>query len=475
MRLALTSVLLCGLLLAGCSLYRPTRVSLPVEPPGRYVEDSGAVAAAPVLDRWWQIFHDPQLDRLMERLFTGNLQLEQAFARLEQARAATRIAGGARWPSLGLGGQGSREKVPGFVQNAVVYNYRFSAQSSFEFDFWSKQKDRQRSAMQLAAASRSELQTLYLSLSAQLADLYYFVAEQRAQLRLAEETVASCRETLKLVERRYRQGLVPAAELYQARQSLAAAEAGRSTFARNLATAEHGIAVLLGDYPGRGVSGNLAELPAFREQFPTGLPADLLQRRPDIAARFHQLRSADAELAAAIADRLPTLNLAANYGFLQTDFGIGVITGNFWQLLIQPALPLLDGGRRRAEVARNRAVVRERLAGYRQAVLDAYREVEDALADNHSDEQRIERLAAMVDATAANLRLARKNYLYGIDDYLQVLSAQRNALQARSELLAARRQLISDRISLARALGGTWMDREISRRFAASGENDNHE
>jgi len=467
--------LLVSLLLAGCNFYRPTRAALPVDPPVRFVEETGSAAAGPALDRWWQVFDDPRLDDLMERLFAGNLQLEQAFARLEQAMAVTRSAAGARWPDLGLGGQGSREKVPGFFQDAVVYNYRFSAQSSFELDFWGKLKNRQLSAMQLAAASRGELQTLYLSLSAQLADLYYLAAEQRAQLQLAEETVAASRETLQLIERRYRQGLVEAAELYQARQDLAAAESRRSTYAGSLATAEHGIAVLLGDYPGRGLTGELAELPSFREQFPAGLPADLLQRRPDIAARFHQLRSADAEVAAAIADRLPALNLAADFGYLQTDFGIGAITGNFWQLVVQPALPLLDGGRRRAEVARNRAVVRERLAGYRQAVLDAYREVEDALAANRSDEQKISRLRAIVDAAEANLRLARKNYLYGVADYLPVLAARRTCLQARSELLAARRQLVSDRISLARALGGTWMETEIGRRFATGGENGHHE
>ncbi len=461
--------------LFGCSLQQLTPIEQSVVLPPQYLEQADQTKARPPMDRWWEVFKDPQLNQLLEQLFADNLQLEEAFARLEQTQAALQVASSTRWPSLGLGGQGSREQVPGFVQDARVYNYRFSAQSSFEIDLWGKLRNRQLAARNLTSASEKQLQTLYLSLSAQLVDLYYFAVEQRAQLVLSDQTISSYRDTLQRVENRYRQGLVPTTDLYQARQSLAGAEANRPAFAKELALAEHSIATLLGNYPVRGTAGNLATLPPLKDQFPTGLPADLLQRRPDIAERFHLLRSADAEVAAAIAERLPSLDLTANYGFLQTDFGIGAITGNFWQLIVQPALPLLDGGRRRSEVARSRAVVRERLAGYRQAVLDAYREVEDALVANQTAEQRIEYLTITAAATTASLRLALQNYLHGINDYLPVLSAQRNDFQIQRELLAARRQLVSARISLSRALGGKWMNQQISQRHSNRREQEKHE
>ncbi|ORJ58544.1 efflux transporter outer membrane subunit [Geothermobacter hydrogeniphilus] len=463
------------LLLSGCSLYQPTAVSPPPDLPRTYLAATPETEAGRPPDRWWLAFGDEDLNRLMTRLFEQNLQLEEGFARVEQARAALTVAGSTLWPSLGLGGQGSHELVPGFIQDARVFNYRFSVQSGYELDLWGKLRSRKQAAAELLQSGENQLRSLYISLSAQLADLYFLAVEQRAQLALTDQTIVSYRETLQRVEDRYQRGLVPAVDVYQARQTLAAAESSRPRFAKALATAEHGIATLLGSYPAGGAAGTLDQLPSFADQFPTGLPASLLQRRPDVAARFHQLRSADDEVAAAIADRLPTLNLAANYGYLQTDFGIGAITGNFWQLIAQPAVTLLDGGRRRAEVERNRAVVRERLAGYRQAVLDAYREVEDSLVANQTDEQRLATLQRTVDATSASLRLALQNYLYGLTDYLPVLTAQRNDFQARSELLAARRQLISDRISLARALGGTWMEKEISQRFAGHKESASHE
>lgn len=461
--------------LLGCSLHQPQQFEPGILLPEQYVEQTGPARTDQPMDRWWLAFNDPQLNRLMEQLFADNLQLEEAFARLEQTQAVVQITASSRWPSLGIGGQASREQVPGFTQDAQVTNYRFSAQSNFEVDLWGKLKNRQIASELRAEASQNQLQTLYLGLSAQLADLYYFAVEQRAQLKLTEQTISSYRDTLVRVESRYRQGLVPAIDLYQARQSLSAAETSQPRFIKNLRTAEHGIAALLGNYPDQGTAGSLATLPSLEEHFTTGLPADLLQRRPDVAASFKQLRAADEEVAAAIADRLPSLNLAANYGLLQNDFGIGAITGNFWQLLIQPTIPLLDGGRRKAEVVRNRAIVRERLAAYQQVILNAFREVEDALIANRTEDQRIKHLSTTVNATAASLRLALQNYLYGVNDYLPVLTAQRNDFLARSELLASHRQLLSDRTSLARALGGTWMNQEIDLRFTSREELKNHE
>ncbi len=451
--------------LLGCSLHQPIKTEALIPHNAEYVEQFSTDAPSTPIERWWLTFNDPQLNQLMDQLFSGNLQLEEAFARLEQAQAALRIAGSARWPQLNFGGQGSRELVPGVTRDSYALNYRFSAQSSFEIDLWGRLKNRRKAAFKLATASRNQLQTLYLSLSAQLADLYYFAVEQRAQIELLAQTIVSYQETLQRVENRYRQGLTNALAVYQARQSLAAVKASRPRFEKNLAVAEHGISSLLGQSPEREITGSLAEIPLIAEQFPTGIPADLLHRRPDIRERFNQLESADAEVAAAIAERLPTLNLAANYGFLQNDFGIGTLTGSFWQLLVQPAMPLIDAGRRRAEVVRSRAVVRERLAGYRQAILDAWREVEDALSANREGEERINLLTNSAAAAAASQQLALANYLRGLNDYLPVLISQRNFILTQNELLATRRQLVSDRITLARSLGGSWMEAEIELRF----------
>jgi NodT family efflux transporter outer membrane factor (OMF) lipoprotein len=453
------------LLLAGCSLHQPTRVDPPAIPAG-YLEPAGATPGEP-LQRWWQEFRDPALNHLMEELFSGNLQLDQVYARLDQAVAAARSAGAARYPVLTLAGEGGRSMQPGVVGEVEGNNLQGSLAASFEIDLWGRLKNRQQAAGYLQQASLHELQTLYLGLTAQLADLYYQAVDQRSQLALTDATINSFRDTVTRVGNRYRQGLAPALDLYQARQSLSAAEAARPRFENSLAATEHALAVLLGRYPDRSSAGSLAELPTLQQQFPAGLPGSLLQRRPDVAASFARLRAADAEIAVALADRLPSLSLLGSAGYLDQDSALGALKGNFWNLAGQLALPLVDGGRRRAEVERTRAVLQERVAAYRQSVLDAYREVEDALAANRTGEERVLRLAETKQATEAALRLSLQRYLYGVSDYLPVLTAQRNHFQTQSELLSARRQLIASRISLARALGGDWMNDMIEQRTTA--------
>jgi len=448
--------LLLLLTLAGCAWQTEHREPLLDSNPPPAWHQSGALAGEPA-GRWWLAFEDPELNGLVERLLQQNLQLEQALARLEQARATVRTVRSARLPSLTLTGQGGYSKEPTLLGDVDGTSYRLAGAAAFEIDLWGKLAARTRAAGKRLEASREEAQTLLLGLTSQLADLYYLAVEQRAQLELATETIASFRDTRERVEERYRLGAVPAVDLYQARQALAAAEANRHQIQANLATTEHAIAVLLGEYPAAGEEGSLAELPELPTSFPAGLPATLIARRPDLRSALRQIEAADAELAAAIADRFPSINLTGSYGLARQDFSTGLVDGDFVSLLGNLTLPLVDAGRRRAEVERNRAVVNERLASYRLAVLTAFREVEDTLALNRETEARIDRLAATKDAATATLRLSLDRYYLGVTDYLPVLTAQRNAFDARSRLLAARRSLLSARIELARALGGDWM------------------
>jgi len=459
------------LLLGGCA-WQTGRVdpTLGELLPEQYLEAAGE-SAVPLSGRWWLAFNDPELDQVMERLFAGNLQLEQGFARLDQSRAALRSLRSSSWPDLDLDAQGGRSMEPSFAGDSTGNSLRLSAAASYEVDLWRKLASRSVAGEKALEASRDELQSLYLGLSAQLADLYYLAVEQRAQLQLTERSLASYRETLERVEARYRLGTAPAIDVYQARQSLTAAQASQHLFAANLATAEHAISVLLGDYPKLAEAGELNQLPTLPESFPTGLPTQLVERRPDLRAALRRIEAADSEVAAAIAARFPALNLVASYGTTRQDFATGLIKGEFWSFLGSLSAPVFDAGRRKAEVERTQAVVRERVAAYQQAALTAFREVEDALSTDRETELRITSLEETGAATAATLRLALERYLHGVADYLPVLTAQRADYELQSRLLSARRTLISNRISLARALGGDWMNQELEqRRQALNGE-----
>jgi NodT family efflux transporter outer membrane factor (OMF) lipoprotein len=283
-------------------------------------------------------------------------------------------------------------------------------------------------------------------------------------LELTDRNIAAFADTLERVESRYREGLVPALDVYQSRQNLAAARSRRPEFEKALAAAEHALAVLLGRYPGRGIVEKDRELPPAVPDFPAGLPSELLARRPDVQAGLLRLQASDARIAAAIADCFPALRLTGSYGGQSTELADLLASGNiFWNLLLNIAQPLFDGGRRAAEVDRSRAVFRENLAAYHQSVLAAFREVEDALTAGRTVQERIARLGEREEASAAALRLALDRYLQGLSDFLPVLTAQGLHFDAQSQLLAARRQFIADRITLARALGGVWMEQELAK------------
>ncbi len=254
---------------------------------------------------------------------------------------------------------------------------------------------------------------------------------------------------------------MPALDVYQARQNLAMVRASRPTFEANLALTEHAVATLLGRYPEKETADELAVLPVIPDAFPVGLPSDVLARRPDIQAALLRLKASDEKIASAIADRFPTFNLLGSYGKSSTAFSTGDISGVFWNLILSLAQPIIDGGRRSAEVERTRAVFKENLALYHKAVLTSLQEVEDALSRNRASEEQITFLKEKIDSSSNALRLSIDRYMEGLSDYLPVLSAQQSLYDSESALLSARRQLISDRVQIAKALGGEWMDEII--------------
>ncbi len=448
-------------LVAGCMSQPESPATLPVVLPDTYVEQYAIAVQSSDTDRWWQVFADPQLDRLMQQLFAQNLEIAQALARLEQAEALLGIARSPLTPSLGANVQASRAGQPGLQGDFVGDTLQWSVAASYEVDVWGKLASRRKAAEFDLSAGRLEVETVFLGLTARLAELYFRSIEARAQLRMTDRTIASFAETLENVEERYRRGLAPAVDVHQARQSHAAALAARPSHEAGLALAEHAIGVLLGGYPGRLAEGGPAGLPDAPPLFAVDVPASLIARRPDLQAAFQRIEAADARVAAAIADRFPALNLTGSFGGLRQDVATGLLTGDFWSLLGGLTAPVVDGGRRRAEVDRTRAVLREALAAYRQSALVAFREVEDALAGNRAGEERLARLGAVAAASADTLRLAEDRYLHGITDYLPVLVAQRSGFESQSRLLEARRQVLSERIGLARALGGGWMREEM--------------
>jgi NodT family efflux transporter outer membrane factor (OMF) lipoprotein len=454
------------LLFTGCSLHKRQIIKPPADIPESFMEERNKAVLASDIGRWWERFGDKKLENLMEEAFLKNLDLIQTFERLKQLQATERITGAARYPTLDAKGSGGRQRQKAFNNSIIDDSFDLSLAAGYEVDLWRKLQTRTEAARLEAIASKEDIKALYISISARLSDLYYLAVEQRAQLELSDEIIESFQDTLERVERRYREGLVPALDVYQSRQNLAEAKAGRTRFEVGLANALHDISILLGRYPDREIGGSSVDL-IDPPDFATGIPSQLLTRRPDIQAALLRLKASDERIAAAIADRFPVFNLVAGYGGANNKIRDILDSPNIhWNLLMEVAQPVFDAGKRKAEVDRTKAVFRENLAVYHQSVLNAFKEVEDALASSRATKKRIAMLEERVSAASSALRLSLLRYTFGLSDYLPVLAAQQSYADSKSAFLEAKRQLISDRIQLARALGGEWGEEIMKQRLA---------
>ena len=442
--------------LAGCSFYQSDLQQFSAMP--EQYQGTSTTDQLRSTEQWWLSFNDPALNRLMDRLFAENLDLDMILARLEQVEAQQRSQQASLWPQVDGAASAGRVRS----QAIEADSFSLSIGASYELDLWHKLKSRRQAASLTSQAQQHEVEALLLSLSAQLAESYYLVVELRQLVTLNEEIISSFADTVHLVRLRYQRGLVSSLDLYQAQQNLLAAQAELPKLLIQLEQAENSLAILVGAMPGSTDFAPLAQLPQLDHSFATGLPAALIHNRPDVAAAFSRLQAADQQVAAAIADRFPAIKLTANYGGQDNELSKILDSPNiFWNLLVNISQPIIDGGKRQSEVERRQAIFRELAAAYHKAVLIAFAEVENALASEKGNDQALVILAKRQKVSAAALRLALERYQQGLTDFLPVLTAQSTKANADIALIRMQRQRITSRIQLARALGGSWMASQL--------------
>ena len=447
------------LLITACSPLSQAQIDLP-ELPDKFSTEQ-IEPAIKLSEHWWTDFHDPQLNRLQQQLFSNNLDLRQALYRLKQLEALQKTSGAGLWPFLNLNGSFSRNRSPGIFQDITSTTSHISVAAGYEVDLWNKLKDKNKAAELRKQAGENEVQALLISLSAQLTEQYFLAVEQYAQLRLLEQQIDLNKDLLTTVTEHYRAGLATANELYQAQQNLVMLKTLIPQYQTTLIQAENSIALLLGQLP-RTVIINRQQLPQLTTVIDIGLPADLLTRRPDVAAALLQLEAADRELAAALAERLPAINLTATLGHTMTQLTAGDIEGMFWNLALGFTQPLFDGGKRRAESDRQQALRAEQLAACRQTILTAIKEVETALIAEFNSTKKTALLEQQQQINLHNLFLTQNNYRSGLISSSDLLTSEIKQMEILSRQLSHQRQWLSDRITLVRALGGSWMTKEIN-------------
>jgi NodT family efflux transporter outer membrane factor (OMF) lipoprotein len=421
----------------------------------RWLGQSGQATTA---NKWWTVFGDSQLNSVIEKLHRQNLDLDQAWQRLAQAKAAQHRAAGGQLPtldaSLSVGGSRGHDFQGNAQTNA---QYGISLAAGYEIDLWEKLGARNRAALLDFQASRFDLDSLATSLTAQCVDLWFTLIELRATQALIEQQVATNQTQLALIRLRYENGLTPATAVLQQEAQVHATNSLLPPILGRLEKSAHALAILLGKPPaqGRELAGESTQLPA-QPALPTlGVPAQLLSKRPDIRALQNRVMASDERLGAALADKLPSFRLQVSAGVGASSFS-ELLDRWIWSLTGSLLAPIFDGGQRSAEVERSRAVLAEQLSGYKAAYFRALLEVEDALSSERREFERMEHIRTELSVARKLLDRSLERYIQGLSDYLPVLTALQSVQRIDRNLLTARRALLSHRVALYRALGGTW-------------------
>ena len=457
--------------LSGCSLSpRYQRPSVPAAPDA-YKEAGEWKLATPAdgrpRGRWWTMFNDQALDDLETQVTEANQSLRAALARLEQARAETRIARAASFPTLTAEASATRQgtslNAPTYAPGRPTTSNVFIAEGvlGYELDLFGRVRNTVAGARASEQASAGDVAALDLSVHAELASDYFTLRGLDLQQQLLDRTVADYAKALQLTENLYRGGAAAIADVQQAQAQLETARTQAEDTRLRRARTEHAIAVLIGREPSDFTlppRAEGAELPV--PDLAPGLPSQLLERRPDVAAAERRVAAANAAIGVARAAYFPVFSLLGTAGVESTASSTWISApSRFWSVGPQALMTLFDAGAHAAQSAAAHAAYDEQVANYRGTVLTAFQEVEDGLAALRQLQRESVSQAAAVTATQGALDQANLRYKGGLVSYLEVVSTENAALAARLAAVDIGIRRTNAAVLLVKALGGDWQPR----------------
>jgi len=458
--------------LAGC-LHSPkmTHQQADIAVPEEW--NNGATIQAP--EAWLENFEDASLATLVDEAIEYNYDLKAAQKRLEQAALNVTITGAGLWPQLFASADTTRFKrnfigfsalVDGGSESVVVSNtintYEPSVGMSWEIDLWGSIRNNRYAAYADFLSETSRFESARFALAANVARGWFAAIEAELQMELANSLAQSLEKKLGVITTRYRSGIIPPLDLRLTRTDFATAEASASLRRRQRDNAIRSLEIVLGRYPSAELN-LVKELPIVSAELPAGLPIQLLERRPDVIAAYLQVEAERQRLKVAQKARLPNLTISANYGtssnelkdVLEEIFSVWSLAGNAVQ-------PLFQGGRLNASAKAARYAWKAAIAEYKATVLNAYYEVEFALASELYLKERTSSLELAASEADAVESLAWDRYKKGTTNVLTVLDAQRRSFEARSALIESQGDYLSNRIDLYLALGGSFMEEHVN-------------
>lgn len=492
---AIVLAILASLVITGCTVgpnfERPTSPT-----PDVFNRTESAQAASKPVESdfspdWWTLFNDPTLNALEKQLADANLDVAAASARLRQSRAEQRVAGAAEYPTLDGAASYDRERgspngilsllgvsptgaqsqsasgdtplgvapLPGSKGSPAYNLYQAGFDASWELDIWGRVRRGVEAATALSDASYEDRNAVLLSARAELARDYIDLRDTQSLLEIARQNLEIARDVAKLTQVRVHEGVTTDLDVANASAQAESIESLIPTLESRRDTLINAIGMLLAEEPGtlQQTLDAPHDVPALPGQIPIGFPSELVQRRPDIRKAEAELHAATASIGMAKADFYPRISLNGSAGFqtLQLSSLANWASGQF---VVGPSItmPIFEGGRLKGTLELREAQQQEAAIVYKRTVLEAWREVDDALVVYDAEQQRRDRLTTVVGLNQQALAIARQRYNAGALDYLDVLNVQKQLLEAQSNLEQSKATADANLITLCKALGGGW-------------------
>jgi len=427
--------------------------------------------------KWWEVFGDPQLNAFEEQVSVSNQSIAQAEAQFRAARAAAGVARGGLFPTVTAGASAARSRrgagtvltsptgTPGTPVTAPAGStasiYQVPVDVAYEVDLWGRVRRMIEASVATAQASAGDLETMRLSLQAELAVDYFELHGLDAQQQLLSTTAGAYQKALELTTNRYNQGVASGVDVAQAQTQLETTRAQAIDLGVQRTALEHAIAVLTGKPPAE-LTITQAPVTVQPPAVPVALPSELLERRPDIAAGERRMAAANAQVGVQVAAYYPTISLTAAGGFQNSKLAdLFNWPSRFWSLGASAVETLFNGGARRAATEEARANYDAAVAVYRQTVLTAFQNVEDNLSALRVLDAEAAQQAVAVSSAEHSLALSNYRYQGGITTYLEVITAQAVALANERTAVDILTRRMTASVNLVKALGGGWRDSDL--------------
>ena len=449
-------VLFSGFGLSGCLTLGPDFETPVADVPAAY-RFAPADAGGDHDLKWWELFKDPVLYELVTTALENNQDLKTALSRIEEARFSFGMTRADRFPSLNLGGGGFTGNYSGTRSTFTNKNLYIAPTLSWELDFWGKFKRATTAAQAKILASAYGAWAVRTTLIADVVSTYYRLLDYRQRLEMSKETLTSRQAGLDIITKRFEKGIIPEIDVNQAQIQLEVAAGAVPSYERLIAKTEHRLKLLMGSLPGAVRTGISLDKQPLPPMIPVGMPASLLERRPEIKNALALVHAANENIGVAVAQRFPAISLTGLLGLASSEVSDITNHGGIWNLSGSIMGPLFDFNKSKFRVEVAKEQTRQALFNYQEVVLTAFKEVEDALVE--VDTYRRESDASQRKMAAADnaYKLSFERYDKGISSYLEVLDSQRTLFSAELEYSQNRQLYFNAYVNLYKALGGGWL------------------